>query len=298
MLLFVVMGIAVSGIAALIPFGNLLTQMVFGQLMMLALPLALYFLITRQRPRNVIALEPIPIKLISWVFVLSLAFIPLYELLGQLLGLVFATPINTEMATIVGTAPLAVLLLLGAVLPGIFEELILRSVFFQEFHKNPNGFPIFKTAILVAIFTALMIGNIHLAVAGFLSSFAFFYLLYYTRNVVVSMLSHLMLNAYMFVKFSSESYLEFSRALTVGSMGHWLGLAFVSLAAVGIIYYIMKKFRNYHVVTIGHSGAEASTSSGPIVKSGVFSGVSWIYWITVGLLLVVMVTNELGAYFA
>jgi len=280
MLLLIVFAILMSGLMPVLGLEGFVIQSLFGQVTLLLVPLVAYFLVTKQSPKQVLSMEPVPLKVFGWMAMLTVALIPLYDLLLQSLALVVAAPIKEEVSAVVGVIPFWQLLVVGSLLPGILEELLLRSVFFNEFHKS-GGASIGKTAVLVSLFTALMVGNFHLAVPVFLSSILFFYILYYTRNFAVSMLSHLILNAMTFVKFHIPSYLTFSDDLAGGNLTAWLGLIGLSLLAIPVIILYIRKFRGYRQVQ-----SPTFENSNKVI--------TWSYWVAIAILALVMVGNEVA----
>jgi membrane protease YdiL (CAAX protease family) len=293
MMLMILLAIILSGFQSLFMEKHFIVQILFAQTSLLLIPLILYFWLTKQAPKKVIAMEAIPPKIIIWILVLTAACLPLYELMGQVLGIFFSTPIKDEVGGLVGVVPLWQLIVFGSLIPGIFEELFLRSVFYNEYHKHEKGVSVGKTALAVAAFTALMIGNVHMAVPAFLSSILFFYILHYTRNFTVSMISHLIMNAFMFIKFHVSGYMIFSENLMNGQFASWVILIGLALLMIPLILKYIKKFKIYHDEKFLTTLYPEKHPSDQISKI-----LTWPFWITTGILALMMIGNEIAVHFS
>ncbi|MCL2571573.1 MAG: CPBP family intramembrane metalloprotease [Defluviitaleaceae bacterium] len=157
---------------------------------LMSIPVILYLVISRKRPKNVLSIAPITLKNAMYVAGITIAFVPITWILiwgGMFLGdslPVYIPSFNTMWLGI----------LTGGIIVAIFEELFFRGPVAYEYKRF--GISIWKVALMSGVFFGALHGGViqisYTAVWGF----AMVLMLYYTRSIFAPILSHVIGNIF------------------------------------------------------------------------------------------------------
>lgn len=156
----------------------------------LGIPTVIYIAVTKSKAQNALFLNPLNLFNIILIILMSLCIQPLLYFLSGISTLLFPNVVAEQMNTYADTNVIVLLLSL-AVLPAFFEEICYRGIIFSGY-GNVN---IKKAAVICGFLFAIA----HLSAQQFLYSFfvgiVFCIMVYYTKSIYSSMLSHFLINS-------------------------------------------------------------------------------------------------------
>jgi len=163
----------------------------FWEIALLGLPILVFFLATKEKPRAVFQFHAVSFKNIAYIVLLAILFIPISGAIGQVSRLVFPNPVlQNAMRNAVSAYPLWLALIIVALQPALLEELFFRGIVRDGF----DSYPLKRQALLVGICFGLFHLNFaqifYAAVLGVLMVYIF----YYTRSIIASMVFHFATN--------------------------------------------------------------------------------------------------------
>lgn len=165
-------------------------QMIATQLLVFILPIIIFMFFIKEPIKEVFSLNPLGFKNFLLVVVISIFIQPTMSFLSVISTFLFPNEVSAILSDI-NTTPLWQLVIAMAVMPCICEELFFRGLTFSGF-KNVG---IKKACVM----TGLLFGLMHLDGQQFLYAFAmgivFCYMVYKTKSIFASMLSHFIINA-------------------------------------------------------------------------------------------------------
>lgn len=226
---------------------SLFGQGLIGQVAGLFLPFLVYLLITRQKPAEVLALKAPSKKQVCIAIVIGISAVPIIVTSSMLIPIIssFIFPnMNVIAVDFAHAAPsIVTLLLVGAVFPALFEEILFRGVFL-------NYYPIKKAAFITALFFGLIHGNIVQLIYAVPFGMLYVFLVYFTGSIWVPIIAHFFANALSFLlafgaptsPYESAQYLYEAVQTTNDSTMIMIFLfAVISLAMLPIIFLCMKQ---------------------------------------------------------
>ena len=285
--LFYHVGIEISG----------LWRTVYIQFASFVIPFAFYLVITKQKVKNVLMLDCPSIKNIIFAVLLGVAIVPI-GMGGMVLGnalneFLFGTAYIIPMQQVAPS--LWALLLVGALLPSIAEEILFRGFLFNYYHKCIT---IGKTAMITGLFFGLMHG-IPQFLYTFIAGVIWAYALYYTRSIWIPVISHFVANA---LSHTMGFLMETTNGSTYGyyyaqdSIDYGTNNSFVyylvffgvlGIISVLIIFLCMRVFKKHRSLTQPSTETDINTNKTTTEKSKVFTWefvVAVVVWIVFGLL--------------
>ena len=161
------------------------------EIILLGLPILLFFLITKEKPREVFQFHKVSFKNIAYVVLLAILFIPISGAIGTVSQLVFPNPVlENAMRVTTSQYSLWFALVVATLQPALFEELFFRGIVRDGF----DSYPLKRQALLVGICFGLFHLNFsqmfYAAVLGVLMVYIF----YYTRSIIATMVFHFATN--------------------------------------------------------------------------------------------------------
>lgn len=254
---------------------------------MLVLPTAVYIASSKINLVEFVRLKKISILNVVLVIILSFTVMPFMSLINALSMLVFTNHIGGTIESMVSQTNFVLCFLAVGIIPSIFEELVYRGVFYNEYRKVNV-----RKGILLS---ALLFGLLHMNFNQFFYAFAmgviFALVIEATDSIVSTMVMHLTINgsSLLAVKMmevvrdtvarNPEQYGEFSDVVSQSSTALTksdilatlpalvVQVIFCSAIAVGIYYLIAKRNgRLQHVKSIFAKEAKQEEKRVPLVN--------------------------------
>lgn len=221
---------------------NFPVAMVIVQIILLIIPNIIYILVTKQSFKKVLRINPINLKSIVLIILITLFFIPIASFLANLTGLFFRNNVETVIRNMKGTPLIEMVFVLGIV-PAFCEELLVRGSILSGYREVS----IKKAAVINGFLFALL----HLNPPQFLYTFALgtilSYLVYSCDSIFASMTSHFIFNTFTAVSswFSMRKNANASasiRNLTLsGKITNLVFGAILAAIAVGIVIMLVRE---------------------------------------------------------
>ncbi len=154
-------------------------------------PICGYLYYFKGNAKEVLALNRLSLRRTFFVILITFLIIPLGGVISFISSLFFENNVTIYLEDIVRN-PFWQTLLVVAILPALFEELLMRGVFLSGFKNLPIH--------IVAIINGLFFGMIHydLQQSGYAFLFGIYltYLVYYTGSILAPMIAHFIFNAH------------------------------------------------------------------------------------------------------
>ncbi len=182
---FIQIPLILLGVEDILIFSILHSTIIFG------IPI-MYFLIFKSNYtiKDTLNLNKISRSHITFSIICTVLFIPL----GGFLSLVTSLFFNNNIADYlmhIATVPSWKLLIILAILPAFFEELIMRGVFLSNF----KGLPIHIVAFINGLFFCIMHQDLQQSMYTFIFGVYLTYLVYYTGSIIAPMIAHFVFNS-------------------------------------------------------------------------------------------------------
>lgn len=242
---------------------------------LVTIPVLLYLLITKQKPKSVLSLSSLGLKNGLYITGLSLATVPIISLL--IYGSIsFGGRNYIEMPTF-HTIWLGIIT--GGIIIATFEELFFRGPVFHEYRRQ--GVSFWKIALITSLFFGIAHSGIiqisYTAVWAFIMAFV----LYITRSIWAPILSHIIGNTLGHVlnpMYYVDSYVDFRDVLPTYLIV--MGVVAVIMLPVGIICW--KK-----LVANNPKGEEK-----PVAESKAFTVSYWVLFVIIIALTILREVNS------
>lgn len=191
MIVIILMGFGSMLIAPIITLLQLPAQysIVLSEVLFLAVPTIVYFLITKQPVKETLRLNSLSFPSIMIVLLIGLLIYPMSLFIGNLSQLFFH---NYLQDAFVEMKSLSLLGFIGtvAVTPAICEELTMRGILFSGYGK----IDIKKAALMNGLFFGIMHLNLQQFFYAFIIGVIFTYMVKATNSLFSSMLAHFVCN--------------------------------------------------------------------------------------------------------
>lgn len=250
--------------------------------LLLFVPFVFYLLFTRQSHKAVLKWKPLGRKNVLLVIGLSIALIPLVNIVSRLSAFIFFPMINDYMADI-AAYPFWLSMLSVAVFPALFEEFLVRGALYKEFEQ----LPIKKIALITALFFGIIHLNFHQAIYAGLFGVLYAYVLFYTQSIWAPILMHFINNGLFVVLAYVGPYNDWYDALWENPPMFFLVYGGLSLVLLPVLLICFKKLKANAVPPPPKE--EAEETGGQKIK--VFT---WAFWVSLGIFLLVAGLLEIG----
>jgi len=271
-----------------------LWRTVYIQFASFVIPFAVYLVITKQKVKNVLRLDCPSIKNIIFAILLGVAIVPIGMgglALGNALNeFIFGSEYTIAMQQVAPS--LWALLLVGALLPSIAEEIWFRGVLFNFYHRYIT---IGKIALITGLFFGLMHG-IPQFLYTFIAGVIWAYALYYTRSIWIPVISHFVANA---LSHTMGFLMETTNGSTYGYhyaqdgieanplVYYLIFFCILGIVSALMIFICMRVFKKHHRLAQPSTETDINTNKTATEKSKVFTwefAVAVVVWIVFGLL--------------
>lgn len=213
-------------------------------------PLLFYLFVTRQNFTDVIPLKKLSLKNVFLIVGMSFFIQPIANFVALITSVFFE---NTASAVLyeISDIPFILYLLIAAVFPAVFEEIIFRGLLLKGYEKTG----IFVSAFMTGLFFGLMHLNPHQFFYAFLVGIIFAYFVRYTGSVLSSIISHFTINAtqasLLYLVARSPVYEEVVNSQTqVVSLNEFISVAVVAIVCgvfFSAIFIYFKKINSENI---------------------------------------------------
>ncbi len=219
-------------------------EMILIQFITFGIPTIIYFFITKENPKQVLSIRPISILNILIIIGISIFVQPFMNVLSGITSLFFE---NNAENIINGTInlPLWVTLLSTALTPAIFEEIVFRGIVFNGYKTTS----IVKACFMCGLFFGITHMNIQQFSYTIVMGILFAFLVYKTKSIFASMISHFTINGTQVVMSSLASTIRTNQAVetslaisTSERIIAILVLLFIALIVSPIFVLLIKAF--------------------------------------------------------
>lgn len=169
---------------------NLSELLVGNQVLFLLCPIIIYFLITRESPKEVLRFNKVKIGDLGIVLLMAVLFVPVAGFLSTLTSLVVENNVE-KVLKVMNPLPLYSMILIIALTPAMFEEFTLRGVILAGYKK----IDIRKAAIMNGLFFSIIHFSIQQSLYTFAMGIIVAFVVYYTDSILTSMLFHFTINS-------------------------------------------------------------------------------------------------------
>ena len=247
-------------------------------------PFLFYLIFTRQKHKAVLKWKPLGKTNALLVIGLTIATIPIIQIINRLSALIFFPLINDFLLDI-SAYPLWFSLLAIAVLPALFEEFMVRGALYTEFER----LPIKKIALITGLFFGIMHMNFHQAIYAAVIGVLYAYILFYTQTIWAPILMHFVNNGIAVVFAYSAPYNAWATEIWENLPMFLLVYGSLSLVLLPVFILCLKKLKAG--AALPSKEAEECAEEAEKPKEKVFT---WAFWATLALFLIVGGLMEFG----
>ena len=246
-------------------------------------PFLFYLIFTRQKQKDVLKWNPLGIKKVMLLIAISLAIIPMVQIISRLSAFIFFPVINEIMLNL-SAYPIWLSLLVIAVFPALFEEFFCRGALYVEFEK----LPLKKLALITGLFFGIMHLNFHQAIYTGVVGVLYAYILYYTRSIWGPILMHFVNNGLFVLLSQSDAINNWQDELWESPLHFLLIWGGIALVLLPVFVICFKKIKAGFAAPEEATGAEEPKQGEEELKQGeekpkVFT---WAFWVVIALFLI------------
>lgn len=165
-------------------------QLATNQIVIIGGVVLIYFLVTREKFKDVINIRKIKGADIFYIFLLTIVTRPLIGVISMITSYFTVDTPMAEAVSILSKMPFLAMFFVVAILPAIFEEFLMRGIVANNF----KGCSLFAAALFNGILFGIFHVNFEQGFFPILLGFLAIYLMYYTQSIVAPMLLHLFNN--------------------------------------------------------------------------------------------------------
>ena len=220
---------------------NMMLYTGIAQIAGLFVPFVFYLIITKQSPKKVLPWKGLSLKNTLLVVVISLAILPIIQIVAFLSSFIF-TPVIMDVDFT--ASPMWITLIVTAVFPALFEEFWFRGALYTGYRAG--GVSILKTALITALFFGLTHSNLHQALFAFLIGILYAYMVYYTGSILAPILGHFINNGIHAVLAYVEPYVQWADSMAEAPGTFLLIMAVSSLVMIPVVWLCMKQFKKHY----------------------------------------------------
>ncbi|MCM1988952.1 CPBP family intramembrane glutamic endopeptidase [Oceanirhabdus seepicola] len=257
----------------------------------LFLPCVLYFIFDRQAFRRIIVkFKPLKMSALLIIPLIWICMLPLDITIISTYEALFGDELSTLITSNTVTNPW-MLILLTAVTPAVFEELVMRGIILDGYRN--------KKVHIAAIMNGLIFGMMHLNTFQFTHTFAtgivMTYLVYITGSIFSSMLLHFINNSFpVFIEiFSNPAVSETTEVASTTSSFELFMMFILALIGLFITFKLFKKLCKIYDVNIKEDNNTKVFSHEEIINLPLV-GVVLIFILVSALIIIALVLETKG----
>lgn len=221
-----------------------------------ALPIAVYFLVTKNNIRETLRLKALSWKNVALAILFGFAMQPIMQFVSFWTSLFFPNAARQMLDAFSGLTLIEMLFIM-VVLPAVLEELALRGVILSGYRRLGAR----KAVICSALLFAIMHGNLQQASYAFLAGLFFGFLVQRTGSIWASVIAHFTINATSVIAAFApvaDSTLPVETIPNTTVFLYAAFSAFLSLPFLGLLFYLLIKINPVPALAI-----EADTTAAP-----------------------------------
>lgn len=162
----------------------------FQHLLIFAVPVAFYCIVTKNRLRDIVPHQPLSFKNTILIVFIALFTIPLMMWVGVITDFFVEDTISDSINDMMQNYSMGYLTVAIAVMPGVFEELVFRGMIMSGYKRTG--------LIRSSVAAAFLFGVMHLSLTQLFYAMAagviFGILVHYSNSIYSSMLAHFVIN--------------------------------------------------------------------------------------------------------
>ncbi|CDM67680.1 putative membrane protein [Clostridium bornimense] len=161
-------------------------QLATNQIVILGGVVLIYFLVTREKFKDVIPIRKIKGADIFYIFLITVVTRPIIGVISMITSYFTVDTPMAEAVSILSKMPFLAMFLVVAILPAIFEEFFMRGIVANNFKR----YSLFAAALFNGVLFGIFHMNFEQGFFPILLGFLAIYLMYYTQSIVAPMLLH------------------------------------------------------------------------------------------------------------
>lgn len=208
-------------------------SIIASQVFIFGLPIAVYFIITKEPVLDTLSIRPISFINVLLVIMMAIFVQPFMSALSAVTSIFFPNAASDLFGETFSYS-LPVLLGMIAILPAIFEEAFFRGVILSGYRKVG----ILKSCIITGLLFGLMHANLQQLLYASVMGIAFAFLVYVTRSIFASVIAHFTINASQVIlsysimsRYGEKMFTQPQAPLNIGDI-------IMSLISIGLLCFI------------------------------------------------------------
>lgn len=153
------------------------------------LPAVLYFSVTKENYKEVLSLNKISLSNVILIVIMAILIQPIANFVSYITSYLFTNTASEAMNSI-SDVPFWFFLLISAILPAIFEEVVFRGIILS----GVRSAGVLKSALISGLFFGIIHLNPHQFIYAFLIGIIFALFVIYTKSIYSSILAHFIIN--------------------------------------------------------------------------------------------------------
>ncbi len=168
---------------------NVVSILILSTLYSVGIPFFIYLGVARKKTLDIVRIKKISIKNVIFIVAICIFIQPFMSFLSAF-SMMFSNNNINEVATVLTKQPYSLALLAIAVVPAIFEELLMRGAVLDAY----DGLDLKRLAIVNGLFFGFLHGDFQQFFYASLLGFIFVYFVKLTGSILASILGHFVIN--------------------------------------------------------------------------------------------------------
>lgn len=201
------------------------------------LPAVLYFSVTRENYKEVLSLNKISLSNVILIVIMAILIQPIANFVSYITSYLFTNTASEAMNSI-SDVPFWFFLLISAILPAIFEEVVFRGIILS----GVRSAGVLKSALISGLFFGIIHLNPHQFIYAFLIGIVFALFVIYTKSIYSSILAHFIINGTQgFILYMSKNFYS-QEELSVATQSDFSVASILYSGATAIVFLILFYF--------------------------------------------------------
>lgn len=201
------------------------------------LPAVLYFSVTRENYKEVLSLNKISLSNVILIVIMAILIQPIANFVSYITSYLFTNTASEAMNSI-SDVPFWFFLLISAILPAIFEEVVFRGIILS----GVRSAGVLKSALISGLFFGIIHLNPHQFIYAFLIGIVFALFVIYTKSIYSSILAHFIINGTQgFILYMSKNFYS-QEELSVATQSDFSVASILYSGATAIVFGILFYF--------------------------------------------------------
>ena len=201
------------------------------------LPAVLYFSVTKENYKEVLSLNKISLSNVILIVIMAILIQPIANFVSYITSYLFTNTASEAMNSI-SDVPFWFFLLISAILPAIFEEVVFRGIILS----GVRSAGVLKSALISGLFFGIIHLNPHQFIYAFLIGIVFALFVIYTKSIYSSILAHFIINGTQgFILYMSKNFYS-QEELSVATQSDFSVASILYSGATAIVFGILFYF--------------------------------------------------------